>query len=206
MPIGLVRTSWAGTTGGPGVTQLFVQKGTSFGVLNAVDAQAAVNAVRAFWNSLATYLPDEILLTISPIVDQYEIISGQLESTVAAAAPPPSVVGQSTTNYAMASGMKASLVTGTVRNGRRVRGGIYIVPASAAIYSATGNVGSAIRTAVNTAGTQLMSALGTAGLQLVVYSRPFEGTASVPARGGAVALVTAFDTTEKGAILRGRRD
>lgn len=206
MPVAVVRTAWAGTSGGPGVTQTFIAKGNLFAELTASDAQAAVNAVRAFFASAAQYLPDEIQLTTSPVVDQYDIPSGDLISSVSAPTPPALVAGTSTAAYFMATGMKVNLNTTTIRNGRRVRGGIYLVPASSAVMGLTGNVLPGARTTINTAGNTLMNALTTAGLQLTVYSRPLTADQPKGPRGGNVATVTAIETNEKGAILRGRRD
>ena len=206
MAVGLVRTAWSGTSGGPGVTQLFVTNGNAFGSLTAAEAQSAVNAVRTFWFGLASFLPNEIVLLVSPVVDQYDVANGELVGSVSAATAPVSVVGTSQAVYSMPAGFKLNLNTGTVRNGRRVRGGIFVVPASSGAFSDGGLVSSATRTAANTAGAKLLSDLATAGLQLVVYSRPLDADQPKGPRNGAVAAVTAVETNEKGAILRGRRD
>lgn len=206
MPIAVVRTAWSGTSGGPGLTQLYVASGNGFNALTAAEAQTAVNAVRKFWAALVTYLPDEIQLTISPVVDQYDIASGQLQSSVSAATPPLSVLGTSTGTFTMAAGMKVNLNTGNVRNGRRVRGAIYIVPASGGVMTATGVVAAVVRTAINAAGATLLSDLSAAGLGLVVYSRPLDADDKGGPRAGGVSNVSGIETNEKGAILRGRRD
>lgn len=206
MGVGVVRTAWAGTSGGPGITQLYVRNGSNFGPLTAAERQAAVNAVRAFWSALSGYLPDNIALTVSPVVDEYNVPSGDLEASGSAGTAPTSVIGTSAAAFSMASGVKVNLNTTTIRNGRRVRGGIYVVPAASTVYTADGAVGSAIRTAFNTAGAALLSALSTAGLQLVVYSRPLPAGVPNGPRTGDAAPVTNIETNEKGAVLRGRRD
>lgn len=206
MTLGLVRTAWAGTSGGPGITQLYFRNASNFGELTAAEAQTAVNAVRAFWGSASGFLPDEITLTVSPTVDQYNEVNGQLVGSVTAATPPTTVKGTSTGTFSMAAGVKLNLNTGTVRNGRRVRGGIFIVPAALAAMDAAGVVASGTRTQLNTAGAALLSALSTGGLQLVVYSRPLDADQPKGPRTGDVAPVQTIETNEKGAVLRGRRD
>lgn len=206
MPVAVVRTAWAGTSGGPGLTQLYIASGNGFGSLTAAEAQTAVNAVRKFWEALKSYLPDEIQLTVSPVVDQYDIASGQLESSVSAATAPLSVLGTSAGTFTMAAGMKVNLNTGNVRNGRRVRGSIYVVPAAGTVMSATGVVSATPRSAINVAGAALLSDLTTAGLGLVVYSRPLTADEKNGPRAGGISNVAAIETNEKGAILRGRRD
>lgn len=202
MTVGIVRTQWAGTSGGPGLTQLAIAEDTG-GFWTATQAQNAVNAVRAFWNSVATYMPDEVVLTVSPVVDLYRETDNELIASEVAPTAPTSVVGLSTAIFSMASGMKVNLNTTTIRGGRRVRGAIYVVPAGSNAYTTGGAVASAVRTAVNTAGATLDSTLNSSGLKLVVWSR---GRDLPTPKVGAISDVTSLEVNEKVAILRGRRD
>lgn len=202
MTLGIVRTAWAGTSGGPGLTQLAIVEATG-AAITVSQAQSAVNAVRTFWDGVKGILPDNITLTTSPVVDFYDEVTGDLTGTTTATTPPASVTGTSTASFAMAAGVKVNLNTGVIRNGHRVRGAIYIVPASAAVFTTDGAVTSASRVTINSAGATLTGALVTAGLNLVVYSRP----RVIPTpRVGAFAAVSGVETNEKGAVLRGRRD
>lgn len=203
--IGKVVTTWAGTSGGPGINQLYINP-TGQTLVTAAQAQSAVNAVRAFWNSTASYLPDEIALVTQPTIDMYDHGQGQLTNTVTAATPPAGVAGTSTAAYTMASGIKMNLQTTAINNGRRVRGSIFIVPASSSAMNTVGSVAAATRTALNTAGATLISALGTAGLELIVWGRPLKDANGTITRQGTVNICTNIDTAEKAAILRGRRD
>jgi len=201
--VALVRTGWSGTTGGPGVTQLHVEGITDPHTWDAAAAQIAVDAVRTFWDAIKAYLPNEIVLTVSPVVDVYDIISGDLVGSYSAATPPASVTGSATGVYSMASGMKINLNTGVIRNGRRVRGGIFVVPADGTAFTNGGVVAATPRTTMNTAVNTMRGTLVAANKQLVVYSRP---VTTPTARDGATAAVNGAETSEKGAILRGRRD
>lgn len=204
--IGKVATTWSGTSGGPGITQLYIEDLDGADIITQAQAQAAVNAVRTFWAALVTYLPDEIILTVQSTVDMYDHGNGSLINTVTATTAPTTVAGTSTSSYAMAAGMKVNLQTASINNGRRVRGSIYVVPAGSNVMTATGNVGSTMRTAINSAGASLMSTLNSAGLRLIVWGRPVKDAGGTVTRQGTVNPVTAFDTNEKAAILRGRRD
>lgn len=204
MTLGIIRTSWLGTSGGPGLTQLAINRSeTDQVVLTTTECQAAVDAVRAFWNAIATHMPDEVTFTVSPVVDQYDYASGELVNSVSAPTPPTSVTGSSTAIYQMAAGAKVNLNTAKISNGRRVRGGIYLVPASSNVYSNTGNILNSARTTINTAVNTMRTSLNTGGLSLMVWSRP---TSPGPSTDGELSIVTAVETSEKGAILRGRRD
>lgn len=203
MVVGIVRTSWAGTSGGPGLTQLAFRAGDGADFISPAQVQSAVNAVRAFWNSTAQYLPDDLALTVQPTVDMYSEATAELIGSQTAATPPTSVAGTSTAVFSMASGMKLNLQTGAIRYGRRVRGSIFIVPASSNVYSSGGTVLSAVRTAINGYAATMLGAFTTASCTVCVWSRP-QDTPTV--RAGALTPVTIAEVNEKAAILRGRRD
>ena len=202
MAVCLIRTTWSGTSGGPGVTQLAVREQTGT-FITAAKAQTAVDAMRTFWGALATYMPDEVSLTVSPIVDGYEETTNTLIGSTTAATPPTVVKGVATTAYAMAAGMKINLNTTTIRYGRRVRGAIFIVPAAGGCYDVNGMATAGARTAMTNAAKTLQTSLQNAGLDLMVWSRYNK---KKPDRAGSLALVTGIETNEKLCILRGRRD
>lgn len=203
----IVRTQWAGTSGGPGLTQMAVDTTDStFGALTPGQAQSAVDAVRAFWSALSTHLPDEILLTVSPVVDYYLVHNAQLAGSASAPTPPANVTGSSVGVYSMATGPKINLNTGQVRNGRRVRGSIYVVPGGSVTMGPSGMCSASTKTAFNTAGTNLRTALAAGGLKLGVWSRPVAADQPKGPRDGAWTDVSALECNEKLAVLRGRRD
>lgn len=202
----LVRTNWTGTTGGPGLTQFAIEGITDPHTWDAAAAQQAVNAVRQFWFDVAGIIPDNIKLDVQPVVDIYNIGSGELVGSYSAAAIPAQVAGTSVGSFSMASGIKANLNTGQIRNGRRVRGSVFIVPCAGASFSADGLVIASTRTTVNTALNTMRTALGTSNKQLAVWSRPIPAGKPYGPRAGVTTAVTGVDTSEKGAILRGRRD
>lgn len=203
--LGIIRTAWSGTTGGPGLTQIAFRD-LDHDPISAAQAQSAVDAMRVFWVAVGAYIPDEIVLTVSPVIDSYDLVTGELEESVTAATPPASLTGSATQTYSMAAGFKVNLNTGVIRNGRRVRGGIYVVPAAANAWTTNGLVLGTARTAVNNAGNTFRTSLNTAGCEMLVWSRPIpEGQPNGP-RTGDVAVVSAFETNEKTAVLRGRRD
>jgi hypothetical protein len=202
MTLGIIRTAWAGTSGGPGLTQLAITEATG-AAITVGQAQSAVNAVRVFWDGIKGTLPNDITLTVSPVVDLYDEVTGELTGSTTAATPPTSVVGTVSSAFSMASGLKVNLNTGVIRFGRRVRGAIYVVPGAGTNNTDSGAIGSTVRATVNSAGATLLTAMNTAGLNLVVYSRPQTTPA---ARDGATSIVSGIETNEKVAVLRGRRD
>lgn len=200
--VALVRTEWSGTSGGPGLSQMAIL-GAAGGIWNPDGTQGAVNAVRTFWDSLKSYLPDELRLTVSPVVDDYDEITGQLRASFVAGAAPNVVAGTSATGYAGGAGLKVTWNTGQIRNGRRVRGSTFIVPIANTVFTSNGTIGTAQMTSINTAAATMLAQLTAAGTSMAVWSRPV--TSPVP-RGGSVHEVLTGSCSSKTAILRGRRD
>ena len=159
-----------------------------------------------FWSSCAGVLPNEVLLTVSPQVDVFNQLNGELTNSVIAATPPNSVAGTDTGAYAMASGVKATLQTNEIRNGRRVRGAIYIVPAGFSSLTNLGVIAAGSRNVVNAAGAALIAAVIAQNVNLIVWGRPVKDSGGNVTRDGSVNFVQGFDAQEKGCILRGRRD
>lgn len=202
MPISLVRTHWQGTSGGPGITQIAVGDATGSS-LSGTQAQAAVNAMRAFWDGIKGYLPNELNLTVDPVVDEYNLADGTLIASHVAATPPALVGGSSTGVYGMAAGLKLNLNTNTINYGRRTRGAIYIVPTVTTAFSGTGTADPTAKTNIQSAASTMVTSFAAAGVNWYVWSRP---RVLPSARAGFVTLVAGTDVNDKMAVLRGRRD
>lgn len=201
MTVGVVRVEWSGTTGGPGLTQ-FAIAASGGATWTAANAQSAVDTVRGFMVLNQPYIPNEVTLQVQPDVDQYDELTGQLVATTTAGVTPTSVLGGNTGSYAGGAGYRYNWRTGVIRNGRRVNGKTYIVPAAASIFTTDGTLGSPQVTSFNTNAATFLSNLASGGLGLVVWSRPNELT-GMP---GAMSGVSTGDVSDKSAILRTRRD
>ena len=201
MTVGVVRVEWSGTTGGPGLTQ-FAMTALGGSFWTPADAQSAVDDVREFLVANQPYIPNEVNLQVMPDVDQYDELTGQLTATTTAATTPASLLGGATGTYAGGCGYRYNWRTGAIRNGRRVNGRTYIVPAATTIFSSDGTLGSTQITTFNTAAATFLSSLASDGLALMVWSRPNE-TTGLP---GAMTGVATGDVADKSAILRTRRD
>jgi hypothetical protein len=200
--VAIVRTEWSGTSGGPGLTQLVLQ-GAGGVMWTPGKEQVAVNAVRSFWVALAPLLPNELTLTVSPVVDAYDTNTGKLIGSYSAPTAPSPVPGTSASNYAAGAGFKVNWNTGAVINGRRVRGSTFIVPAGSNVYDGTGRILAATMTTVNTAASNLLGSLSGNETNLTVWSRP---DIKLEETDGVATIVTGGSCSAKTAILRGRRD
>lgn len=200
--VAIVRTNWAGTSGGPGLTQLALL-GAAGGDWNPGGEQGAVDAVRTFWNSLVGLLPNELTLTVSPVIDVYNTENGELIASHVAPTPPANVVGTFTGVYAMATGVKVNWNTNQIRFGHRVKGATFIVPIGSTAFNNLGVVDSVTRGTIQTAANTLRNSLAANSTPLAVWSRP--KTVPIP-RAGFATEVAASEVNEKTAVLRGRRD
>lgn len=200
--VGVVRTHWAGTSGGPGISQFCFAGDDEFTDWNGTYAQTAVNAVRAFWNSGPNYIPNEVALTVDPVVDIYSIVTGALINSFTAATPPAVVAGTSASAYMMAAGFKVNFNTRTIANGRRVRGGVFVVPCASDTFGATGLVQSTPISTFVTAANTMNTTCKASDMDHIVWRRPTNKTSN----DGGGAVVTGYGVNTKGSVLRGRRD
>lgn len=203
--LGVVKTHWLGTTGGPGLTQMAFRK-TTDSVITPGDATAAVNAVATFWGAIKGYLPNEIQLTVDPQVDSFYVggLNNDLTTTAAATTAPAAIIGGDLQAYSMAAGLRLNLNTGVIRFGRRINGSIFMVPAAFGAFSITGTTNPTAKSTIETAGANLLTSMTSSGLVLGVWSR-FD-VKHHPDRASAFSDVQTIKCNDKTAILRGRRD
>ena len=199
----IVTTNWSGLQGGPGITQMAMEADPPGGFIDDATADIMVDAVAAFWNSIKSEIPNDVTLTVSGEVQMFATATGELGPIYTSATPPAAIVGGSALAYSAASGYKINIRTGDVKNNRRVRGSIFVVPSSINVYDNNGNVSSSVATAVSTAQATLRTTLAGPNIALGVWSRP---KGSPTPSGGTFHETTGLDVSTKVAVLRGRRD
>lgn len=199
----IVKTHWSGLQGGPGITQMAIESDPPGGFIDAVQAQTVVNAVKQFWTASSLAIPNDVSLTVDPAIDFYVTATGELGTTVVAGSPPTAVTGASAGNYSAASGSKVRLLTSGIKNNRRVRGAIFLVPLTTDAYDGNGSITSTHRSQVVAAGVALSTSLAAENLDLGVWSRPKDG---IPGTGGTWYPITGMQVNTKVAVLKGRRD
>lgn len=204
--LGIVKTHWSGTSGGPGITQLAFQAQTDPHTWDESAAQIAVDSVRSFWAGIVAQLPNNVSLTVDPVVDIFNIIDAGLVGSQAANIPPAVVTGTDGSAFNMAAGIKVSMKTGSVLNRRRVHGGLYVVPSAGGAFDFDGVVTSTAQTAILNSINTLRTFMLTSNAGLCVWSRPKKAKGIKPAVPGAASDVTGFVINPHGGMLRGRRD
>lgn len=193
MTIARVTAQWSGFPGAPGYSNFF------FEVAGSSDEQLGAPAVvRTAFSSILQQLPSGVSIQVSPTVEYIDEATGVLQDYGDAEETPDSVNGSSSGNWAGPTGAVVNWTTGTVRDGRRVRGRTFLVPLGSTAFQNDGTLGSLGLAALNNFATNLRGgAENTTGL--VVWGRP----SSTP---GVAAPVTGHRVPDMAAVLRSRRD
>jgi len=199
--IARVRTEWTGFNGAPGYTNLFFR---DFGgaedpdVTNAVATLAAERVV-TFWNAIEQYFPNDVTLRVDNIVDVLEDSTGTLIESYSTPVNAP-IAGTNAGSYSAASGGVIGWTTGSIRNGRRIRGRTFLVPLASLVMSTSGRIEPGVVNTIQTAASALAD--NTQTPDLGVWARPTASGAS----DGQWAVCSGARVTDLPAVLRSRRD
>jgi hypothetical protein len=193
-----VKVRWSGFIGSPGWTNFYFDSGDGTFYDNA-EAGNCADRVASFLNVIRPRFPDAVTWQIQSDVEAIAAPNGELVSVHNAGARAPIVGGAAAASYSGASGIVVTWRTNGVRNGRRVRGRTFLVPAATAAYGNDGTIGPTTLEDINAAAAQLIAAPGQA--KLGVWSRP----SAVGATDGAFHVVTAASVPDMAAVLRSRR-
>jgi hypothetical protein len=195
-----VKMRWQGFTGAPGYSVFHMRDFTTEEPDNT-DAQAAVDRIDTFAQTISGLMPYQSSLVVSNDVDVLEDTTGEMINVLSAVADAPHASGMpNTATFAGPVGAVITWRTGGVRNGRRIRGRTFLVPLVSAAFDNTGAVQSAAAATIAGAATALADASGTPDLG--VYARP----SGPGATDGQWTAVTGYSIPSFGAVLRSRRD
>lgn len=155
-----VSVTWQSWPGAPGITQLYLTGG--------ID-QAAVDAIRAYFNALVTLLPSGLVIQVPSSGDTLDDASGNINGAWSVAVTPTNVVGTGSGAYAGNAGAVTHWLTGDVVNGRRVRGRTFLVPLVSTAYDTAGSISTAALSTLQTAANGLVTAIDP---NFAVWHRP----------------------------------
>jgi hypothetical protein len=197
--VSVVTATWTGFTGEPGTTRLAFQPAT-----DPTSRQQIVDAARAFFASCTTLLKSGWQIQVSEIVQNYDILTSQLLTEVAAGTRPPVVNGTvvSSAIFVGGAGMEIKWGTGVVWQGHKVVGRTFLVPA-ANFSEADGTPLSASMNQLITAGNILINA---AGPDFSIWSKRFDRSVKPFVQvAGALTGVTSCSVRNEVAQLKSRR-
>lgn len=175
---------WNGFTGAPGYTNLYFDSDG--------DAGAIGTALNAFWNGMKVYLSTATTVSLLEAA-QIDVATGDLQATVDLSGIGP-WVGQAGAESAAPAGACITWRTGTIVNGRRLRGRTFLVPLAANQYQGNGTLASPDQ--IQAKAQDLIDDSGA----LVVWHRPTTPSGS---DGSASPATTAY-VRDRVSVLRSR--
>ena len=193
-----VKVRWSGFIGSPGWSNFYFDTGDGT-FYTAEDAGPAADRVAAFLQTIRPRFPSAVTWQIQPDVEAISASKGELMFVHSAGARAPITGGAAAASYSGASGIVVTWRTAGVRNGRRVRGRTFLVPAATAAYGDDGTIGPTTLEDINAAAAQLIN--DPSPLKLGVWARP----SAVGATDGQWHPVTAASVPDMAAVLRSRR-
>lgn len=179
-----VRVLWQNFPGSPGYSNHYVGSNV-----------LAQTAIRAFYASLVTLLPNNLTITVPNSGDQVSEATGEITGVWTGAAQTV-VTATGAGNYPGPTGAIVNWRTSNVINGRRPMGRTFLVPMASVAYDAVGTLATAAQTTIQNAANQLITDL--AG-ELKIWHRPTDTQA------GANVTVTSANVPDMAAVLRSRR-
>jgi len=153
--------------------------------------------LQTFFQAIKGNFPTGLIVTVPNNGDLIRETDGVLQGAWADSGG-STTTGTGSTNFAEGSGLRIRWVTGSLRNGRKITGTTFIVPAVSAAFTTGGLVAGATVTAVTAAGSALISAQAT---KIVVWSKPH----SKAAADGASSAIASVSVPVQATQLRSRR-
>lgn len=182
-----VRTQFTGTSGLPGLSNLYFNGG------DTADAQAVATQVAGVWNTMKTRMANQVTYLVEPLVAEMDQATGEIIQL-------HNVTGgtgtglESTTPMARATQGLVQLRTGFYLGGREIRGRCFI-PGPTVTGSSNGAPAAAYSTFIG-ATMQALVTGATAGREFVVWSK----------KNGVTVDIQNCVGWNKWAVLRSRRD
>lgn len=184
-----IRTITNGFTGAPGYTQhYFDASGETLG------AQAASDAVRTFWESVAVQMPTSWIYSIEADVSVLDDSTGDLVDIESTTPLTQSVFGDAAA-YAGGVGAVTKWVCNEVHGSKRLVGRTFVVPLNSTKYDSTGTIVASALTAIRNAAAALA-----AQADFGVWGRPVGGA------NGLFGKAVASNVRDHVAWLSSRRD
>lgn len=175
---------WQGFPGAPG-----------YSVFYATPDMGVSGLIKTFFSSIASILPNNVLIACPTVGDRLDEATGLLTGTWSGGVG-GSVPGTYSGVYPGPAGAAITWETAGIARGRRVRGRTFIVPIVGDAFQNDGSLGAGALATLQTAADTLVS--GAAG-DLLVWSRPRLGA------GGSAHPIVSARVSDRVAVLRSRR-
>lgn len=185
---------WTGP-GGPGASHFDYRDPSNF-FTDPVSHAPIVAAWRAYYNSLAGYLPNEWSIGVQGNVLKLSS-AGALEDDLSSGSAPAAVAGSFSGAWAAGIGVVTRFETNSIVGGRRLRGRTFFVPVGGTVaFDSDGTLNSTCQGDFNSLRVTLHNAAATNNAVPIVWSKAHATTRDI----------TGWSVRDRSAILRSRRD
>jgi len=167
---------------------------STFYAADAVTSGSPADLV-TFFTAIRDFFPSGISWGIPSSGDIITTETGQLTGGWSTSGGGTVTSNGGAGTYAAGVGGRVQWSTGTIVNGRRLRGSTFLVPFLSSSYQSDGTIATAVITATNTAAAALV-----AGAGLSVWHRPSPGGSN-----GSKSAMTSGALVDRVAVLRTRR-
>ena len=154
-------------------------------------------ALVSFFDAIKALLPDNVTITVPGEGDHIDPATSELVGSWTSSGG-GSVVGTSTSPFALGTGVSVRWITSGIFNGRRVKGRTFIVPVDAGLFTTDGRLSAGPQGTLLTAATDLIAAVTD---PYGILSRP----TNVSKDNGEINAVTAASVSSLPTSLRTRR-
>lgn len=185
-----LKWKWTGWSGGPGYTTIHCI-GTS-----PEEADSAASDFDALFAGMVSLVPTGLNIRSTGVYRLMSETTGDLSSEGSLTSLPANHAGTGSAAFAASTGMCIDWLTGSAGPSRLRTGRTYLVPLTAFIYDANGNISDSIVTSLSGVAASVQSAM--AGV-LGVWKRPKLGA------GGLLVPVTGSKVPDLAVVLRSRR-
>lgn len=181
---------WEGSAGLPGYSQFY------HAVSDPISLSATYGAisVREFFSAFVGLIPDEITVTVDPVWQIINEVTGQIVQEGSVSPAPQVVQGTYAGGWSRQIGALVEWVTAVFVNGRRLRGRTYLVPLGG-IGDSDGTLSAGTVSTIEGSFTQIVNSLE----EFKVWHRPVNGL------GGSSSAITAGLLRDKACILNSRQ-
>jgi hypothetical protein len=194
-----VRVRWAGFIGSPGWSNFYFDTGNG-DFTTPADAGPCADRVATFLTAIKGRFPTALNWAIQSDVEAISAATGELLNIHSAGARATIAGSAAAGSFSGTSGAVVTWRTAGVRNGRRVRGRTFLVPAANIAYDTDGTLGPTTVTELVNAANALADQANP--IKLGVWSRP----SAIGASDGEFHPVTTASVPDMAAVLRSRRD
>lgn len=196
-----MQVNQAGDIGGEGMSR-FSWRNVGATPPNQGQIDGAATFLLQLMHDVAVHVPSTTTHTIQNVVQVFDDDSGKLvqegEITIGFLAVPGT---GGTPSYAGGSGVRVRWTTGTIVDGRVVRGAWFLVPLIPNSFTQTGGMDGSVQQSIGAAANTYVSSMRNAPHPCIVYHRPKKGATT----GGRAADVLSAVIPGTPTSLRSRR-